>query len=239
MINAGAKRQQPKASDILSLASGQSGSTSSTRKTKGKSGSTSRRETRSASSAKSTTGTARAKRPCKYGPRGADGLCPKAPSRARNSGKNRTSVTARTSTGAAKQATDVILNPRASRQQKEKAVTKVAEVTATETAKTTIRKTVTPKRIERAKETVKKGAQAVAPYVIPTTGVVGAAVGGGYVASKLQKGRVEKQAEKMLQDTIKRTPPSQRGAYTPEVKAKLKKQYADHIRRQNEILFTK
>lgn len=108
-------------------------------------------------------------------------------------------------------------------------------MTGTEVIKSTIRKTVTPKRIEKAKEYVKKTGAAVAPFGALT----GAAVAGGYIVSKLQKGRVSKQADRMLADTIKRTPPGLRKQFTPEIKAKLKKQYEEHIRRQNEGLFTK
>lgn len=50
----------------------------------------------------------------------------------------------------------MILNPRASKEQKVEAVGKVAEVTAQEAVKTTARKIATPKRQEAVKEAVRK-----------------------------------------------------------------------------------
>lgn len=188
---------------------------------------------KAASSGKSR---ARAKPPCKYGPRGADGYCPKKPKSARA----RATVTARSVEGASRQATDVILNPKATKEQKIEAVTKVAEAAAIETVKTTA-KTVYKKReaIKKALPAIGAAVQSGAAKAGAAAAPIGAAVAGGYVASKLMTGRIRKEAEKMLADTIRRTPPGLRHQFTPEVRAKLLDQYSAHIRKRNEILFTK
>lgn len=81
----------------------------------------------------------------------------------------------------------MILNPRATREQKTAAVGKVAEVTAEETAKTTIRRVATPARIERTKAAIKSTAKKAAPLALPVAGAI--AVGTARV--KLQ-GKVAK-----------------------------------------------
>lgn len=108
-------------------------------------------------------------------------------------------------------------------------------MTATEAVRTTVKKAVKSGKLEQYKEPLKKAAKSAAGLSLP----IAAAVGGGMAASKLQKSRVQKQAQKMLDDTLRRTPPGQRNQYTPSVKAALLKQYEAHIRKQNEILFTK
>jgi len=102
-----------------------------------------------------------------------------------------------------------------------------------ETAKKGAKRVVRDAR--RYKEPAKQAAKTALGFSLP----IAAAVGGGIVTSKLQGSRVQKQAQKLLDDTIRRTPPAQRNQYTPTVRAALLKQYEAHIRKQNEILFTK
>ena len=122
-----------------------------------------------------------AKPPCKYGPRLANGRCPQKPRGARN----RLTVSARSVQGASKQATDVILNPRASRQQKVEAVTKVAEAAATESVKQTARKIATPSRIASAKAAVKKAA----PFALGIAAPIAAGAGVGVLRYKTAQRR--------------------------------------------------
>lgn len=218
LIQAAAKRRQPTGGEILTLASGGSSSSRPTRTTTSRS----TRSTTRSSSAKSST--PRAKAPCKYGPRDADGRCPRKPSTARNTGRSRTSVTARTTAGATKQATDVLLNPRATAQQKGRAIEKAAEVTGTEVVKSTIRKTVTPKRIEQGKQFVKeKGPQLLE---LLKQGVVVAGEGKMYHEAKKQVSAAAK-ADWELRQTEKR------------MKRKLTKKEADTLRKQYREYFTK
>lgn len=108
-------------------------------------------------------------------------------------------------------------------------------MTATEAVRTTVKKAVKSGKLEAYKEPLKKAAKTAVGASLP----IAAAVGGGMAVSRLQKSRVSKQAKKMLDDTIRRTPAGQRNQFTPEVRAALLAQYEQHIRRQNEILFTK
>lgn len=129
----------------------------------------------------------------------------------------------------------MILNDRATKDQKIAAASKAAEITAGEVVKKTIKRTVTPARIQQTKDAIKNTIKAAIPFA----GTVGVAVAGGYAMSKNQSARINRQAQKMLDDTIRRTPAAQRSQFTPSVKASLLKQYAAWIRKQNEILFTK
>ena len=106
----------------------------------------------------------KAKAPCKYGPRLANGRCPLKP----RGSKNRLTVTARSVTGASREATDVVLNPKATRAQKIDAVEKVATATATETIKRTARKIATPSRLAKAKE--------IAVQVLKKSPIIGSAI---------------------------------------------------------------
>jgi len=63
--------------------------------------------------------------------------------------KNRRTVTARSVSGASSQATDVILNPRATKDEKIAAVGRVGEVAAQETVKKTVTKVATNPKVQR------------------------------------------------------------------------------------------
>lgn len=132
-------------------------------------------------------------------------------------------MTAKTTTSAVDQATDVILNPRASREQKIDAATKVAEVTATETVKQTVRKLATPSRIEKGKQYVKQGAQYIGAR-LPQA----AAVAAGGIAYGEQKKKLNAtwKAEQQLANTKKRL----KGQKLTKAQEKtLRKQYREHF----------
>jgi hypothetical protein len=95
----------------------------------------------------------KAKPPCKYGPRGADGYCPKKPasSSRRQTSATRTRVTARTTGSATTQAIDVVTNPRATSAQKTEAVAKVAEAAATSTLKAGAKKVAASGKLAKLK----------------------------------------------------------------------------------------
>lgn len=128
-------------------------------------------KSRSSAGSSSKKKAPKAKPPCKYGPRLANGRCPVKPKGERN----RLTVSSRTVQGASKQATSVVLNPRASAQQKVEAVAKVAEAAAVETVKQTARKIITPSRIAAAKAALKKAAPLAIGISAPLA--AGAAVG--------------------------------------------------------------
>lgn len=151
LIQSAVKRRQPTTSDILTLSSG--GSLGSSASTKKKSSTAAKSRTTTKKSSSGSSG--RAKAPCKYGPRGADGYCPKKPptgrARPRNLGKNRTSVTARTTGSATTQAIDVVTNPKATTNQKAAAVGKVAETAASSALKSSAKRAVRSGKFQKAK----------------------------------------------------------------------------------------
>lgn len=102
------------------------------------------------------------KPPCKYGPRDADGYCPKKPPSARSTKRNRTKVTARTTDSAVEQGIQVLTNPRASSSQKAEAATTVATTIATDAARKTVRRQSGP-----IKEFAKKYGATIAGVALP------------------------------------------------------------------------
>jgi hypothetical protein len=104
----------------------------------------------------------KAKPPCKYGPRGADGYCPKKPKSAKSTKANPTRVTARTTDAAVEQGIKVLANPRASSSQKAEAAQTVATTIATDAARKTVRRQSGPIR-----EAIKKHGTTVAGVAIP------------------------------------------------------------------------
>jgi hypothetical protein len=99
----------------------------------------------------------------------ASGLCPKKPK------GSQFTVTARSVEGASKQATNVILNPRASKEQKVEAVSKVAEAAAVEAVKETAKKVARSPTLAAAKAAVKKAAPLAIGISAPLA--AGAAIG--------------------------------------------------------------
>ena len=167
LIGEAAKRRPATTGEILTLSSGSSPSRSASKKS-----STSRKSpTTKRTSSSGKSGKAKAKAPCKYGPRGDDGYCPKKPKsnnpRRQTSG-NRTKVTARTTGSATSQAIDVVTNPKASAKQKSEAVVKVAEATATQGLKAGAKRVVKSSRVQKAKDVALRIAQRV-----PVGGVLG------------------------------------------------------------------
>lgn len=108
---------------------------------------------------------ARAKKgkpPCKYGPRDADGYCPKKPPSARSTKRNPTRVTARTTDAAVEQGIKVLTNPRASSSQKAEAAQTVATTIATDAARKTVRRQSGP-----IKDFAKKYGATIAGVALP------------------------------------------------------------------------
>lgn len=212
------KKRQATTDEILTLSSGGSQRTSASSRKKS---STSVKSPKATMKSSGSSGSAGKKKPCKYGPRGADGYCPKKPkSSAKNTGKARTRVTAATPDAATKQATDVILNPKATSEQKVAAVGKVAEVTATETVKSTIRKVATPANIAK----LKKAAKEQAPKILElaTKGVVVAGMGKAYQHVKKETFRSPKLR---TLDQLKRTEQRLKRKLTKKERDLLTKQY--------------
>lgn len=116
----------------------------------------------------------------------------------------------------------MLLNPRATESQKAKAVGKVAEVTAGEAVKSTIKKTVTPARIEKAKQYVKENKEKAIELL--KQGVVVAGQGKMYFEAK-KKTAAAMKAEYELKQTEKR------------MKRKLTKAEADTLRKQYKQFF--
>lgn len=214
------KKRQATTDDILTLSSGGSQRTSGSSRKKSSTSVKSPKATKQSTGSSGSAG--KKKPPCKYGPRGADGYCPKKPksSSAKNTGKARTRVTAATPDAATKQATDVILNPKATSEQKVAAVGKVAEVTATETVKSTIRKVATPANIAK----LKKAAKEQAPKILElaTKGVVVAGMGKAYQHVKKETFRSPKLR---TLDQLKRTEQRLKRKLTKKERDLLTKQY--------------
>lgn len=170
---------------------------------------------------------AREKKPCAYGPRGADGRCPK---------KGRESV---------RVGRDVrtIVSPKSSKSERQRAArdvgTTVTGHVAAEAGKSVTRALRRKSLGKRVVEAGKKLLPAAGTLGAATAGTVGASVAGGYVTSRLMRSRYRKRAQAMLNDTIKRTPPSQRNQFTPAVREQLLRQYEQYLREQDEIAFTK
>lgn len=156
------------------------------------------------------------KPPCKYGPRLANGRCPAKP----RGSRNRQTVTARSVEGASKQATDVILNPRASREQKVEAVAKVAEAAGTEAAKTAVRKVATPTRIARAKEAAKRFGPRVIELAKQTP------IGGAVTAAQAVL-KIDTYAKIRALEELAETEKALKRKLTPSERATLKKQYEE------------
>jgi hypothetical protein len=134
---------------------------------------------------KSTRARAKApkeKPPCKYGPRDADGYCPKKPAGS-TTRRKKTTVSARTTDSAVRQAAEVISNPNATTSQKTAAIGKVAEVTITEAAKKTIKKNATPEKIAKAKQAIKDAL----PAAIELAGSAVATAGAGELYKRTRK----------------------------------------------------
>lgn len=213
------KKRRATSADVLSLASGSTTPTENSASTRSR-----RRSSASPSKPKAS------KPPCKYGPRDADGRCPRKPPSGRQTRANRTKVTARSGDAAVRQGIEVLTNPRATTEQKSRAVETVGTNIATDAVRKTVRK-----QAPKIQAAIKK----YGPDIVTAAAPIAAAVLGGKTVSSLQGKRIKKQSQKMLDDTIKRTPKAQRGQYTAEVKKALLAQYEQHIRRQNDILFTK
>lgn len=136
---------------------------------------------------KKSTSRARAKAPkekppCKYGPRDADGYCPKKPAGS-TTRRKKTTVSARTTDSAVRQAAEVIANPNATTSQKTAAIGKVAEVTITEAAKKTIKQNATPEKIAKAKQAIKDAL----PAAIELAGSAVATAGAGELYVRTRK----------------------------------------------------
>jgi hypothetical protein len=124
------------------------------------------------------------KPPCKYGPRDADGYCPKKPAAGSTTRRRKkTTVSARTTDSAVRQAAEVISNPNATTSQKTAAIGKVAEVTITEAAKKTIKRNATPEKIAKAKQAIKDAL----PAAIELAGSAVATAGAGELYKRTRK----------------------------------------------------
>lgn len=134
----------------------------------------------------------KAKPPCKYGPRGADGYCPKKPKSARSTRTNPTRVTAKTPDAAAEQAIKVLTNPKASAEQKTAAITQVGTTIVTDAARSTVRKNRT-----KIIDAVKKHGSTVAGVVLP--------VAAGIQAAKAIPRQREKEARKFADAELAKT----------------------------------
>lgn len=102
------------------------------------------------------------KPPCKYGPRGADGYCPKKPFSLKSTKRNRTTVTGRTADSAVEQGIQVLTNPKATASQKTQAVSQVGTTILADAARKTARKQAAP-----IKEFVKKYGSTIAGVALP------------------------------------------------------------------------
>lgn len=229
LIGEAAKRRPATASEILTLSSGSSPRSSASRKS-----STSRksptRATKKKTSGSGKSGSARAKAPCKYGPRGADGYCPKKPKSnnpARQTSGNRTKVTARTGTSATTQAIDVVTNPRASKEQKVQAVEKAVEATATTGLKAAGKKAARSASFQKAKASAVSIAKKV-----PVGGVLGPVITAAQIVSAPAK-KVSKALDR-AEAELKLT--KQRMARTNQ---KLTKQQEKTLREQYRSYFLK
>lgn len=213
------KRRQATTGDIVALASG---STTATRKsTSAKKKRTSSGSTRSkANGSSSGSKKPKAKPPCKYGPRGADGYCPKAPKSSRSTTRNRTRVTAKTGDSAVEQGIQVLTNPNASASQKSQAVQTVGTTVLTDAARKTARKNA-----PKIKAAVKKYAKPVGKVVVPVAATAGILAAGGKALTANRKREANRFAEKELAKTKKRLPKGQR--LTPQMESTLRQQYYD------------
>lgn len=207
------KRKQASNSDIVALASGSSTASPTTKRRRTTSGSTRSKASSSSSGSKKTP---KAKPPCKYGPRGSDGYCPKKPASTRSTKRNPTRVTAKTAEGATEQAIRVLTNPNATASQKSTAVTQVGATIVSDAARKTARKNA-----PKIKEALKK----VTPIALPVAVGAGVAVAGGKALTANRKREARAFAARELAKTKKRLPKGQR--LTPDQEATLRQQYYD------------
>jgi len=207
------------------------------------------------------------KRPCKYGPRDADGYCPKKP----KASSSKATTTARKKppckygprdadgycpkkqTKSARQAENIVkavTGTPAKKAEARKSIAKDAKAAAKKSAEIAVQKpierAIRPAARKKAAAKVKEwagaaatGAASLAKKALPLASLIGLAVAGGAIMSAAMTDRYKKRAYKMLQDTIARTPEAQRYQYTAEVQATLLRQYMDYLRQQDATLFTK
>jgi hypothetical protein len=207
------------------------------------------------------------KRPCKYGPRDADGYCPKKPKATRSSSTTKTASKRpckygprdadgrcpKKQTQSQRRAENVVKAVTGSPERKAQARRDIAKDVKKSTAKAAeiaiqkpIERAIRPAARKRAKEKVKEwagaaasGAATFAKKIAAPAGILTAWLATQAGLSAAMKDRIRREATQMLKDTIARTPPGQRYQYTPEVQAQLLQQYAQHVRNQLDVLFTK
>lgn len=169
----------------------------------------------------------KAKPPCKYGPRGADGYCPKKP-------RSEVSVRQlRSGSAATEQAIKVLRNPKASGAQKREALSTAATAIAWEGGKgaargvrTEVRK-ATRTAAGRAALRKLKGAAgtavlAVGKKALPVAGIYGAVKVGGKLLTANARRAAKKWAKEELARTEKKTgrlPANQRAALLQQYEA--------------------
>jgi hypothetical protein len=156
---------------------------------------------------------------CKYGPRDADGYCPKKPKSARSTRANPTRVTSKTTEGATEQAIKVLTNPRATTDQKTAAVSQVGTTILTDAARKTARKNA-PKIIQAIKD--------VAPAVGIVAGTAVTLKVGGIALSANRRREADRFAEQEIQKTKKRL----KQPLSPKDEVTLRQQYFDWFVRQ-------
>jgi hypothetical protein len=137
-------------------------------------------------------------------------------------------VTARSLEGASKQATDVILNPRATKEQRVAAVSKVAEAATVETVKQTARKVVTPQRIAVAKAAVKKAAPLALGISLPLA--LGAAVGVARYKLAQKREAADMTPEGKALRALREVEKNLKRKLTPSERRILFKQHVDYYR---------
>lgn len=204
-------------------------------------------------------GRSTSKRPCKYGPRDADGLCPKKPRTARKSAAKKPCKygprdaqgrcpkkpfeerVKRFQTGGAqvKEAARVLRSEKATRTQKQEAVTAAAAALGVDAAKSAARAT----RTELRKQARTKAGRAAIKQIKTVVG--GAAVGigkrvipvaiAGAVISKAAKGIVtlhRRDAERKTARELVATEKRLKRKLTPQERALLQKQYMEFFLKQ-------
>lgn len=158
--------------------------------------------------------TRKAKPPCKYGPRDADGYCPKKPSTFKSTRANPTRVTAKTTDAAVEQGIKVLTNPKASTEQKSAAVQQVGTTILTDAARKSVRKNA-----PKIKETLKE--------IAPAAGIVAGSAVVLKVGGKALTANRQREAKKFADAELAKTKKRMGSQITPQIAATLWQQYYD------------
>lgn len=176
----------------------------------------------------------KAKPPCKYGPRGADGYCPKKPKAAKREKQPRVRDLSSVS-AAGRQAGEVLRSDKATGAQKREAVGVLGEAIAVESGKKVAehigreaRKSFRTPEGRAAAKTLGSGALKVAKVAVPVAAIAGTLVVGGKV---LDANRL-KESERKADAELKRTEKTLGRRLTDKEHETLRAQYIEFFYKQ-------